>query len=108
MCPRGVDGWSNQSARLSGGGRPRATSTRSSLVFRLRGDIVDVDVGGAILFGRCRDWGRDTARAPTPTLSVRAYGLFGTADVWRVPSDVRGTYGEVIAQIEARQRELPA
>ena len=69
---------------------------------------IDVDVGGTILFGRRRDWGRDSARAPTPTLSVRAYGLFGTVDVWRVPSDVRGTYGEVIAQVEARQRELPA
>jgi hypothetical protein len=69
---------------------------------------IDVDVGGAILFGRRRDWGRDPARAPTSTLSVRAYGLFGTVEVWRVPSDVRGTYGEVIAQVEARQRELPA
>jgi Domain of unknown function (DUF1707)/Cell wall-active antibiotics response 4TMS YvqF len=69
---------------------------------------IDVDVGGMILFGRRRDWGRETARAPTPTVSVRAHGLFGTVDVWRVPSDVRGTYGEVIAQVKARQRELPA
>jgi Domain of unknown function (DUF1707)/Cell wall-active antibiotics response 4TMS YvqF len=69
---------------------------------------IDVDVGGTILFGRRRDWGRDTAGAPTPTVSVRARGLFGTVDVWRVPSDVHGTYGEVIAQVRARQRELPA
>jgi hypothetical protein len=29
-------------------------------------------------------------------------------DVWRVRRDVRGTYGEVIAEVEAGQRELPA
>jgi DUF1707 SHOCT-like domain len=46
---------------------------------------IDVEVGGLIVFG-----------------------LFGTVDVWRVPTDVHGTYGEVIAQLEAQQRELPA
>jgi hypothetical protein len=69
---------------------------------------IDVEVGGLIVFGRRRDWGRDTARADGPALRVRAHGVFGTVDVWRVPTDVRGTYGEVIAQLETRQRELPA
>jgi hypothetical protein len=69
---------------------------------------IDVEVGGLIAFGRRRDWGRDRARASEPALRVRAYGLFGTVDVWRVPTDVRGTYGEVMSQLQAQQRELPA
>jgi hypothetical protein len=69
---------------------------------------IDVVVGGVIVFGRRRDWGRETARAAEPVLRVRAHGLFCTVDVWRVPTHVRGTYGEVIAQLEAQQRELPA
>ena len=84
-------------------------------VFTLVGNVdvylpegIDVTVGGLIVFGRRRDWGRDTARAAEPALRVRAHGLFGTVDVWRVPTDVRGTYGEVIAQVEAQQRVLPA
>ena len=69
---------------------------------------IDVVVGGLIVFGRRRDWGRETARAAEPVVRVRAHGLFCTVDVWRVPTHVRGTYGEVIAQLEAQQRELPA
>lgn len=69
---------------------------------------IDVEVGGLIVFGRRRDWGRDSARAAEPTVRVRAHGLFGTVDVWRVPTHVHGTYGELIAQLEAQQRELPA
>lgn len=69
---------------------------------------VDVDVGGTILFGRRREWGRDTATPRAPRITVRVHGIFGTADVWRVPRGVRGTYGEVIEQIEQRQRELPS
>jgi hypothetical protein len=69
---------------------------------------VDVDVGGTILFGRRRDWGRDAAAPIGPRLTVRAHGAFGTVDVWRVPRGVHGTYGEITEQIEAQQRELPA
>ena len=69
---------------------------------------VDVDVGGTIVFGRRRDWGRDTATPAGPGLTVRAHGVFGTVDIWRVPHGVRGTYGEVIGQIQEQQRELPA
>jgi hypothetical protein len=28
-------------------------------------------------------------------------------DVWRVPHDMRGSYGEIFRQLEERQRELP-
>jgi len=69
---------------------------------------VDVDVGGALLFGRRRDWGPDVARPGLPTVRVRAHGFFGTVDVWRVPHDVDGDYGQIIRQIEQRHRELPA
>ena len=69
---------------------------------------IDVVVGGLIVFGRRRDWGRETARAAEPVVRVQAHGLFCTVDVWRVPTHVRGAYEEVIAQLEAQQRELPA
>ena len=69
---------------------------------------IDVDVSGATLGGHRRDWGADTARDSTPLLRVRAVGLFGTVDVWRVPADVRGTYGQVIKEIRSRQHALPS
>jgi hypothetical protein len=69
---------------------------------------VDVDAGGVIIFGRRRDWGRDAATPAGPRLTVRAHGVFGTVDIWRVPHGVRGSYGEVIKQVRDQQRELPA
>ncbi|MGH3050971.1 MAG: DUF1707 SHOCT-like domain-containing protein [Gaiellaceae bacterium] len=69
---------------------------------------IDVEVGGMIVFGHARDWGRDAALSAEPRLSVRVYGCFGTVDVWRVPNGVRGSYGEIIKQVRARQGELPA
>lgn len=69
---------------------------------------VDVDVGGTLPFGRRRDWGPDVARPGLPTVRVRAHGFFGTVDVWRVPRDVGGDYGEIIRELEQRHRELPA
>jgi uncharacterized protein DUF1707 len=65
-----------------------------------------VELGGALVFGRRRDWGRDTARADAPTVHVRAVGCVGTVDVWRVPRDMRGDYGEIMEQLEERQRGL--
>lgn len=69
---------------------------------------IDVDAGGTIVFGRRRDWGPDVATQASPRLSVRAHGLFGTVDVWRVPRAARGTYSEIIKEMRAQQRELPA
>jgi Domain of unknown function (DUF1707)/Cell wall-active antibiotics response 4TMS YvqF len=66
---------------------------------------IDVVVGGLILFGRHRHWGRDRARPDAPTVRVRVCGCFGTADVWRVPRDVRGDYGEILHELEQRQRQ---
>jgi hypothetical protein len=51
--------------------------------------------------------GRDTAPPDSPVLRVRVVALFGTADVWHVPADVRGSYGEIIRALRQQQRELP-
>jgi Domain of unknown function (DUF1707)/Cell wall-active antibiotics response 4TMS YvqF len=69
---------------------------------------INVEVEGAVIFGRLREWGRDVVRADAPTISVRSLGCFGTVDVWRVPHDMRGSYSEIFAQLEAQQRQLPA
>ena len=65
---------------------------------------IDVAVGGLILFGRHRHWGLDTSRPDAPTVRVRIFGCFGTVDVWRVPSDLHGDYGEIQRQLEERRR----
>jgi Domain of unknown function (DUF1707)/Cell wall-active antibiotics response 4TMS YvqF len=67
---------------------------------------IDVMVSGLIPFGRHRHWGRDTATPGAPTVRVRVFGCFGTVDVWRVPRDVQGDYGEIQEQLEERQRRL--
>jgi hypothetical protein len=69
---------------------------------------VNVDVGGLTLFGHRRDWGRDGGHPDAPTVHVRAFGVFGTVDIWRVPHDMRGDYGEIFRQLEERQRQLPS
>ena len=69
---------------------------------------VNAAPGGLTIFGHQRDWGRDTAQATAPRVRVRALSLFGTIDVWRVPHDMRGRYGEITRQLQRRQGELPA
>jgi hypothetical protein len=68
---------------------------------------VNVDVGGITIFGRRREWGRDVSRPDAPTIRVRALGCCGTVDIWRVPHDMRGGYGDIFRQLEERQRQLP-
>ena len=68
---------------------------------------INVEVGGGILFGRRRDWGRDNARPDAPTVHIRVVGWVGTIDVWRVPHDMRGDYGEIFRQLKEQQRGLP-
>jgi hypothetical protein len=68
---------------------------------------INVEVGGAVIFGRLREWGRDVVRPDAPTVSVRSLGWFGTVDVWRVPHEMRGSYSEILAQLQAQQRQLP-
>lgn len=69
---------------------------------------VNVDVGGATLFGHRREWGRDQARADAPTVYIRTLGCFATVDVWRVPHHMQGSYDEIFRQLEGQQRQLPA
>jgi hypothetical protein len=84
-------------------------------VFALFGNVdvyvpegVEVDVGGLVLFGHRREWGRDEPRPGSPFVHVRPIALFGTIDVWRVPAGMKGSYREVIDAVRARQSELSA
>jgi hypothetical protein len=91
------------------------TSDRTSITaFLLFGNVdvyvpegVAVDATGLTVFGHRREWGRDTAPPDSPVLRVRVLALFGTADVWHVPADQRGSYGEIIRALRQQQRELP-
>jgi len=65
---------------------------------------VNVDVGGITVFGHRRDWGRDTGDPEAPAIHVRVLGFAGTIDIWRVPSEMRGsTYREVIRKLHPRR-----
>ena len=70
-------------------------------------ESVNVVVTGLALGGHRREWGDDLARPGTPEISVRAISIFGTVDVWRVPADMPGDYGEVTRRLQSRDRELP-
>ena len=67
-------------------------------------DGVNVVVSGMSIFGHCRQWGFDAGRADAPTIRVRVVGMFATADVWSVPRDVVGDYGEVFRAVQERHR----
>lgn len=70
-------------------------------------ESINVTVSGLTVGGHRREWGQDVERASSPDISVRAISLFGTVDVWRVPADMTGGYGEIFRRLEGRQRELP-
>jgi Domain of unknown function (DUF1707) len=70
-------------------------------------DGVNVVVGGFGIFGHRSEWGQDNDRPDAPTVRVRAFSLFGTVDVWRVPHDMQGGYGDIFRQLKERQREIP-
>jgi hypothetical protein len=82
----------------------------SVIVVALAGNVdvyvpegIDVDVGGVAVIGHRRDWGRDVATPDAPTLRVRAVGLLGTIDVWRVPPELAGDYGRIVDGVRAAQ-----
>lgn len=63
---------------------------------------VEVDVGGLTVLGHRHDWGRDVPGRPdAPLVRVRIFSLFGTADVWRVPHGVSGTFRELVQAVRA-------
>jgi hypothetical protein len=68
---------------------------------------IGIDVSGITVFGHRRQWGREEAGPDSPVLRVRVLALFGTVDVWHVPTGLRGDYGEITAALQAGQRELP-
>jgi class 3 adenylate cyclase len=71
---------------------------------------VEVDLRGLSMFGHRRQWGRETDLHPeTPLLRVNVFSLFGTSDVWQVPSAWVGrTFREVIRALRrGEHRELP-
>lgn len=91
----------------------RATASVATLVAFGNVDVyvpegVEVDLVGLTVFGHRREWGRDPARGDAPLVRVWVLALFGTVDVWRVPADQRGDYGEITRALQAGQRELPA
>jgi hypothetical protein len=90
------------------------TSGRTSIIaLSLFGNVdvyvpkgIAVDVTGLTVFGHRREWGRDPVQLDTPLFRVRAFGLFATVDIWRVPDDVQGDYGDVIKAVKSQQHEL--
>jgi hypothetical protein len=68
---------------------------------------INVTVSGVGVGGHRREWGEDVERPDSPEISVRVISLLGTVDVWRVPPDMPGDYGEIFRQLQERQRELP-
>lgn len=83
----------------------------SVLAFALFGNVdvyvpegIDVDVGGLAVIGHRRDWGRDVGAPGVPTVRIRAFGLLGTIDVWRVPRELVGDYAHIVAKVREVQR----
>jgi len=62
------------------------------------------------VIGHRREHGRDVSPQPgAPLLRARVFSLFGTADLWRVPTSWAGkTFGEIMRAIKrGEHRELP-
>ena len=66
---------------------------------------VSVDVSG-LTIRPPRVGARQQPPGRTPAPGPRG-GLLRTVDVWRVPRDMRGSYGEIFRQVKERQRQLP-
>ena len=68
---------------------------------------IAADVTGLTVLGHRREWGRDATQLDAPVLRVHVAAFFGTVDVWRVPTGLRGNYRELIGALRTGQRELP-
>ena len=69
---------------------------------------VNVTVTGLSVGGHRREWGADIERPRSPEISVRVVSIFGTVDVWRVPADMPGDYGEITRRLQARAARAAA
>jgi hypothetical protein len=71
-------------------------------------ESVNVSISGFAIIGHRRDWGRDAGRPEAPAIHVRAIGVAGTIDVWRVPHDLHSSsYSDIFHALEDRRRRLP-
>jgi hypothetical protein len=69
----------------------------------------ELDHSAFIVFGHSRNRGHEAPpRREAPLVSVRAIGLFGATDVWRVPAQAQGSFRDLIRLAKARQKELGA
>jgi len=68
---------------------------------------VDIDIGGATVFGHRREHGDDEPTPDAPLVRIRVYSLFGTSDVWRIAPETSGSFRELIRSVRER-RELDA
>jgi hypothetical protein len=69
----------------------------------------ELDHSAFVVFGHSRNRGHEPPpRREAPLVSVRALGLFGAADVWRVPAGATGGFRELIDLAKSRQTELGA
>ncbi len=69
---------------------------------------VNVDIDGVTIFGHNREWGRDIGRPDAPTIHVRTVACCGTIDLWRVPSDMQGSYKDILRQLHPEPRSSTA
>ena len=68
---------------------------------------VDIDIGGATVFGHHREHGDDEPTPDAPLVRIRVYSLFGTSDVWRIAPETSGSFRELIRSMRER-KELEA
>ena len=69
----------------------------------------ELDHAAFIVFGHSRNRGHEPPpRREAPLVSVRALGLFGAADIWRVPAGATGSFRDLIRLAKSRQKELGA
>ena len=65
---------------------------------------VDIDIGGATVFGHRREHGDDEPTPDAPLVRIRVYSLFGTSDVWRIAPETSGSFRELIRSVKERKR----
>ena len=69
----------------------------------------ELDHSAFIVFGHSRNSGHEPPpRREAPLVSVRALGLFGATDIWRVPAGATGSFRDLIKLAKSRQKELGA
>lgn len=62
---------------------------------------VDIDIGGATVFGHRREHGDDVEpSADAPLVRLRVFSLFGTSDVWRVAPETGRSFRELIRSVQ--------